>query len=341
MRVAMYYKNNDIRVEEMPTPQIGQGEVLLKSLACGICGSDVMEWYRAHKAPLVLGHEATGEIVEIGENVKRFKKGDRVFVSHHVPCNTCHYCLNGNHTVCDTLRSTNFDPGGFAEYVRVPEINVDRGIFVLPDNMSLEDGTFIEPLACVVRGQRLARIEPGQTVVIIGSGMSGLLHILLARSLGAGKIIATDINEYRMEMARKFGADSVITAHDDLPSHLLRLNSNRLADRVIVTAGADSALNSALKSVDRGGTILFFAPGGPDTHLSVPFNDFWKNCITLLPTYGASPLDIEVAIELISSQRVPVQEMITHRLGLAETEHGFKLVTEAKESIKVVIEPHK
>jgi L-iditol 2-dehydrogenase len=341
MRVAMYYNNKDIRVEEMPTPQIGQGEILLKSLACGICGSDVMEWYRAHKAPLVLGHEATGEIVEIGKGVKRFKKGDRVFVSHHVPCNTCHYCLNGNHTVCDSLRSTNFDPGGFAEYVRVPEINVDRGVFVLPDNMSMEDGTFIEPLACVVRGQRLARIEPGQTVVIIGSGMSGLLHILLARSLGAGKIIATDISEYRLEMAKKFGANSVINAHDDLPSHLLKLNNNRLANRVIVTAGADSALNSALKSVDRGGTILFFAPGGPDTHLSVPFNDFWKNCITLLPTYGASPLDIEVAIELISSQRVPVQEMITHRLGLAETEQGFKLVNEAKESIKVVIEPHK
>jgi L-iditol 2-dehydrogenase len=341
MRVAMYYNNKDIRVEEMPTPQIGQGEILLKSLACGICGSDVMEWYRIHKAPLVLGHEATGEIVDVGEGVTRFKKGDRVLVSHHVPCNTCHYCLNGNHTVCDSLRSTNFDPGGFAEYVRVPAINVDRGVFVLPDNMTLEEGTFIEPLACVVRGQRLARIEPGQTVVIIGSGMSGLLHILLARSLGAGKIIATDISEYRMEMARKFGADSVITAHDDLPSHLLRLNSNRLADRVIVTAGADSALNSALQSVDRGGSILFFAPGGPNTHLSVPFNDFWKNCITLLPTYGASPLDIEVAIELISSQRVPVQEMITHRLGLAETEHGFKLVTEAKESIKVVIEPHK
>jgi L-iditol 2-dehydrogenase len=144
-----------------------------------------------------------------------------------------------------------------------------------------------------------------------------------------------------MEMARKFGADSVIAANDDLPSHLLKLNSNRLADRVIVTAGADSALDTALKSVDRGGTILFFAPGGPDTCLSVPFNEFWKNCITLMPTYGASPLDIEVAIELISSQRVPVEEMITHRLGLAEIEHGFKMVTEAKESIKVVIEPHR
>ncbi len=341
MRVAMYYNNSDIRVEEMPTPQIGRGEILFKSLACGICGSDVMEWFRIHKAPLVLGHEATGEIAEVGEDVKRFKKGDRVFVSHHIPCNTCHYCLNGNHTVCDTLRTTNFDPGGFAEYVRVPEINVDRGVFVLPDNMPLEDGTFIEPLACVVRGQRVARIEPGQTVVVIGSGMSGLLHILLARSLGAGKVIATDISEYRMEMARKFGADSVISAHDDLPSHLLKLNGNRLADCVIVTAGADSALDTALKSVDRAGTILFFAPGGPETKLSVPFNEFWKNCVTLVPTYGASPLDIEVAIELISSQRVPVQEMITHRLGLSEAVKGFKLVTEAKESVKVIIEPHK
>jgi L-iditol 2-dehydrogenase len=341
MRVAMYYNNKDVRLEEMPTPQIGPGEVLMKSLACGICGSDVMEWYRIHKAPLVLGHEATGEIVGVGEGVKRFKEGDRVFVSHHVPCNTCHYCLHGNHTVCDTLRTTNFDPGGFAEYVRVPEINVDRGVFILPDDLSLEDGTFIEPLACVVRGQRLARVEPGQTVVVIGSGISGLLHILLARASGAGKIIATDISEYRMEMAEKLGADSVISAHDDLPSHLLELNGNRLADRVIATTGAVPALNTAIKSVDRGGTVLFFAPGGPDVELPVPFNDFWKNCITLMPTYGASPVDIEVAIELLGSGRVPVQEMITHRLGLAETGRGFNLVTEAKESVKVIIEPHR
>jgi L-iditol 2-dehydrogenase len=337
----MYYNNKDVRLEEMPTPQIGPGEVLMKSLACGICGSDVMEWYRIHKAPLVLGHEATGEIVGVGEGVKRFKEGDRVFVSHHVPCNTCHYCLHGNHTVCDTLRTTNFDPGGFAEYVRVPEINVDRGVFILPDDLSLEDGTFIEPLACVVRGQRLARVEPGQTVVVIGSGISGLLHILLARASGAGKIIATDISEYRMEMAEKLGADSVISAHDDLPSHLLELNGNRLADRVIATTGAVPALNTAIKSVDRGGTVLFFAPGGPDVELPVPFNDFWKNCITLMPTYGASPVDIEVAIELLGSGRVPVQEMITHRLGLAETGRGFNLVTDAKESIKVIIEPHR
>ena len=193
----------------------------------------------------------------------------------------------------------------------------------------------------MVRGQRLARIEPGQTIVVIGSGISGLLHILLARASGAGKIIATDISEYRMEMAEKLGADSVISAHDDLPSRLLKLNGNRLADRVIATTGAVPALNTAIKSVDRGGTVLFFAPGGPDVELPVPFNDFWKNCITLMPTYGASPVDIEVAIELLGSGRVPVQEMITHRLGLAETGRGFNLVTDAKESVKVIIEPHR
>jgi L-iditol 2-dehydrogenase len=341
MRVAMYYNNKDVRLEEMPTPQIGPGEVLVKVLACGVCGSDVMEWYRINKAPLVLGHEATGEIVEVGGGVGQFKVGDRVFVSHHVPCNTCHYCLSGNHTVCDTLRSTNFDPGGFAEYIRVPSINVDRGVFLLPDNLSFEDGTLIEPLACVVRGQRLLNIESGHTVIVIGSGISGLLHILLAHATGAGKVIATDMNEYRLNMARKFGADLVIPADEDVPSHLLKLNENRLADRVIVCTGAIPALNTALQSVDCGGTVLFFAPTDPGVDLPIRFNDFWRNGITLTSTYGASPIDIVTAIELISTKRITVNEMITQRLGLADTGAGFQLVTDARESMKVIIEPHK
>lgn len=341
MRVAMYYNNKDVRLEEMPTPAIGSGELLVKVLACGVCGSDVMEWYRINKAPLVLGHEATGEIIEVGDDVWQFKVGDRVFVSHHVPCNTCHYCLNGNHTVCDTLRSTNFDPGGFAEYIRVPRINVDRGVFLLPDNLSFEDGTFIEPLACVVRGQRLAHVEPGHTVIVIGSGISGLLHILLARATGAVRVIATDINEYRLNMARKFGADFVVPADEDVPSHLLKLNGKRLADRVIVCTGALPALNTALRSVDRGGTVLFFAPTDPGIDLPIQFNDFWRNGLTLISTYGASPIDIATAIELISTRRIRVSEMITQRLGLADTGVGFQLVADARESIKVVIEPHR
>ena len=341
MRVAMYYHNKDVRLEEIPIPQIGPGELLVKVLASGICGSDVMEWYRIKKAPRVLGHEITGEIVEVGKGVDRYKAGDRVFVSHHVPCNTCPYCLNGFHTLCDTLRTTNFDPGGFAEYLRVPRINVDRGVFLLPEKVSFEDGVFIEPLACVCRGQRLAGLKPGQTVLIIGSGISGVLHIALARASGAGRIIASDISEYRLKAAKRSGADEVLFAKEVRTSKLREINQGRLVDLVIVCAGSLSAYKHALETVDRGGTVLCFAPLEPGVDFVFPFFDFWNDGITLLSTYGGSPFDISTAIELIRARRLPLHEMITHRLPLAETGLGFQMVTEAKDSIKVIIEPHR
>jgi len=337
----MYYNNRDVRLEEIPTPKIGPGEILVKVIASGICGSDVMEWYRIRKAPLVLGHEIGGEIAEIGEGVGRYKIGDRVFVSHHIPCNTCHYCLMGYHTACETLHTTNYDPGGFAEYIRIPYLNVDRGVFLLPDELSYEDGVFIEPLACVVRGQRLANLQPGQSVLILGSGISGLLHLLLARTLGAGNIIATDISEYRLQMAREFGADAVIHAKEDIPARVRDINKGRLADLVVVCAGAPAAFTQALQSVDRGGTILCFATTEPGVALSVPINDFWRNEIKLMPSYGNSPLDATVAIELIRSGRVPVGKMITHRLSLEKAGLGFRLVAEGGNSLKVIIEPQR
>ncbi|HHT9135536.1 MAG TPA: zinc-dependent dehydrogenase [Candidatus Avalokitesvara rifleensis] len=341
MRVAIYYNNRDVRLGEMPTPKIGPGELLVKVLASGICGSDVMEWYRIKKAPLVLGHEITGEIAKVGEGIEQYKIGQRVFVSHHVPCNTCLYCTNGKHTACETLHTTNFYPGGFAEYIRVPPINVDRGVFLLPDEVSLDDGTFIEPLACVVRGQRLAGTMPGHTVLVMGSGISGILHIALARALEVGRIIATDMNEHRMKLAKKFGADVVAHAKEDIPALVRRVNENRLADLVIVCTGALPAFTQALQSVDRGGTVLFFAPTEPGVNLSVPVNDFWRNGITLMPSYGAAPMDLTVALNLIRTRRVPVHEMVTHRLGLAETGKGFQLVAGANESLKVIIEPQR
>ncbi len=341
MRVAMYYNNQDIRLEEMPTPTIGPGELLVKVVASGICGSDVMEWYRIKKAPRVLGHEIAGEIVQVGEEVKGCQVGDRVFVSHHVPCNTCHYCLNGHHTVCDTLRTTHFDPGGFAEYVRVPKINLDRGVFRLPEGISFDEGVFIEPLACVLRGLRLAKFRPGQSVLVIGSGISGMLHIAATRAFGAGRVIASDINEYRVGIAKRFGADESIEAKEVSPERIRELNRGHLVDLVIVCAGAISPYVQALHSVDRGGTVLCFAPLEPDLHFVFPFFDFWNDGITLMPTYGGAPIDISQAIELICAHRLPLKEMITHRLPLAQTGLGFKLVSEAKESIKVIIEPHR
>jgi L-iditol 2-dehydrogenase len=337
----MYYNNRDVRLEEIPLPVISDDEILVKVLASGICGSDVLEWYRIKKAPLVLGHEITGEIAEVGRNIKNYQVGNRVFVSHHIPCNTCHYCLSGNHTACETLHTTNYDPGGFSEYIRVPFLNVDKGVFPLPDEISYEDGTFIEPLACVIRGLETARLQAGQSVLILGSGISGLLHLLTARALGAGRVIATDISDYRLNAAGKLGADAVIPAGDDVPARLLELNDGKLADLVIVCTGAMSAFKQALKSVDRGGTVLFFAATGPNEELPVPVNEFWRNSITLLPSYGNSPADAVKAIALIRSGRVPVNRLITHRLSLAETGKGFELVAEAGESIKVIIEPQR
>ena len=342
MRVAMYYNNHDVRLEEIPTPQIGPGELLVRVEACGICGSDVMEWYRRDRVPLVLGHEIGGQIVAVGDEVERYKEGDRVSAAHHVPCNTCHYCLSGHHTICDTLHQTNFDPGGFAEYIRLPAINVDRGVFLLPDEVSYEEATFIEPLACVLRGQRLAHIQPGHSVLIIGSGIAGLLHVQLARALGAGRVIATDINDYRLEAAQQFGADAAIQAKEDLPIRLRQVNRCRLADLVIVCTGATSAIVQALQSVERGGTVLFFASTNPGVTIPISINDlFWRNDITLTTTYAGSPADYTAALELIQARRVHIHKMITHRLGLAEAGLGFQLVADAQNSIKVIIEPQR
>ncbi|MFC1950611.1 alcohol dehydrogenase catalytic domain-containing protein [Chloroflexota bacterium] len=342
MRIAMYYSNHDVRLEEMPTPQIGPGELLVRVETCGICGSDVMEWYRRDRVPLVLGHEIGGQIIAVGNGVEHYKEGDRISAAHHVPCNTCHYCLSGHHTVCDTLRQTNFDPGGFAEYIRLPAINVDCGVFLLPDEVSYEEATFIEPLACVIRGQRLGHMQSGQSVLVIGSGIAGLLHIHLAQTMGAECVVATDIINHRLEVARRLGADAAIHAKDDLPSRLRQVNQGRLADLVIVCTGTTSAIVQALQSVERGGTVLFFAPTNPSITIPISINDlFWRNDITLTTSYAGSPNDYTAALELIRARRVHIGEMITHRLGLAETGMGFKLVADAQNSIKVIIEPQR
>jgi len=342
VRVAMWYNNRDVRLEEMPIPKIGPGELLVRVIASGICGSDVMEWYRLDRAPLVLGHEIAGEIVRVGDGVERYQEGQRITAAHHVPCNTCHYCLSGHHTVCDTLRQTNFDPGGFVEYVRLPSVNVDCGVFPLPDGVSYEEATFVEPLACVLRGQRLAHMPSGGSVLVIGSGIAGLLHIQLARALGAGRVIATDINDYRLAAAERFGADAAFHADEDLPARLRWVNDGRLADTVILCTAAASAVAQAVQSVERGGTVLFFAPTEPGVAMPISINElFWRNEITLTSSYAGSPADYAAALELINARRVCPCEMVTHRLSLAETGVGFQLVADAKDSIKVIIEPQR
>jgi len=339
MRVAMYYNNRDVRLEELPVPKIGAGELLIRTRSSGICGSDLMEWYRIKKAPLVLGHEITGEVVEVGGGVQGFEIGDRVFSSHHVPCGECRYCLAGHQSVCDLLRTTHFDPGGFAEYIRVPEINVRLGTLRIPDTMTFDEGSFIEPLACVVRAQRFAGVGVGQTVLVIGSGISGLLHIQLARAQGAARIIATDISDYRFKAALRFGADAAIYGAEDVPGRLRDLNDDRLADRVIVCTGAMPGIQQAVRCIDRGGTLLFFAPTAAGVDVPIPLFDYWRDEINVVTSYAGSGDDLKESLQLIRDHKVHVADMVTHRLSLAEAGLGFQLTASGQDSIKVILDP--
>ncbi len=339
MRVAMYYNNRDVRLEELPVPKIGPGELLLRTRSSGICGSDLMEWYRVKKAPLVLGHEVTAEVVEVGDGVSEYKPGDRVFSTHHVPCGACRYCRSGHQSVCELLRTTNFEPGGFAEYIRVPKINVELGTLRIPDAMTFDEGSFIEPLACVARAQRFAKLAAGQTVLMIGSGISGLLHIQLARARGAARIIATDISEFRLNAARQFGADATIHGSADVPAKLKDLNNGRLADVVIVCTGALPAAHQATRSIDRGGTLLFFAPTAAGVDVPIPLFDFWRDEINVVTSYAGSGDDLKESLELIRDHKVRVADMVTHRLPLEETGAGFQLTASGQDSIKVIIDP--
>lgn len=326
MLAARYYNNNDIRIEELPVPKIAPGEILVKVRASGICGTDVMEWYRAKKPPRILGHEIAGEIVQSRSD--KYREGERIFVSHHVPCNNCKYCLAGNHTACDTLHEGNYDPGGYSEFIRVPKINVDYGVYLLPDHLSYEEATMIEPLACAIRALRLIDVRKGQTILILGSGVSGILNIQLARLNGA-MVVAADISGYRLNKAKEFGADEVIRADRAI---------NIKADRVIICTGAYKAVEQAFQSIDKKGIILLFAI--PDRDIAVPIPDFWRNEITLTSSYGAAPIDLEEALKLIADKAINVKDMITHKLPLKQIQEGFRIVVEAKESLKVVLEPN-
>ena len=341
MRVAMYYRNDDVRLEVIPTPTIGVGEVLVRVAASGICGSDVMEWYRSRTAPRVLGHEVTGEIAALGQGVSRFQLGERVVFTHHVPCNDCRRCLRGQHTLCDTLHSTSFEPGGFAEYVRVPKINVDKGgVILLPEGISFEVGTFVEPLGCVVRGLRRIGLQPSDSVLIVGSGLAGLLNIRLARILGAGCIAATDVQPFRLQAALNSGAEAAVDARaQNVVERLLAVNDGNKFDHVIVCTAASDAFPQAFGAVGPGGIVLLYAFSMPGSSTPLDLHEYFRKSITLRSTYGASPTDLQQAVKLLRFGRVKVDDLITHRLSLAEIGLGFSLVESGAESLKVIIEP--
>lgn len=336
MKVALWYNNQDIRIEEVPTPRTGPDEMLVKVISCGICGSDIVEWYRLPRAPLVQGHEIGAEVVEVGQSVKKFNPADRVFIAPKVPCMQCDYCKNEHYPVCTNIKERL--PGGFAEYVLVPKTLVENGAYRLPDTISYDQSTFIEPLACVVRAQRLAGVQQGQTVMVFGCGMSGLLHVKLAKAKNC-QVIATDVNVRRLKLAAGLGADITLDAAENVVERLVAANDQK-ADVVIVCTSAVSAVDQAWQCADKGGVIVFFAVPGPDKRITLPINDFWTKEIQILTSYYCGPPDIVDAIELIETGAIKVDDMITHKLPLKDITRGFQLVLDGKESIKVIIKPN-
>ena len=336
MKVSVWYNNEDIRIQEVPKPEPGPGEILIKVVACGICGSDIVEWYRLPRAPLVQGHEIGAEVAKVGKKVTKYRPGDRVFVAPKVPCMKCDYCNSGHYPVCTNVKERL--PGGFAEYVVVPQYLVENGTYLLPDQITYDQSTFIEPLACVIRAQHLAGVSRNQTVMVMGSGMSGLLHVKLAKTKHC-RVIATDISRKKLEFAAKMGADITLDAAENIPQQLIAEKIG-MADVVILCTSAIEAVDQTWQCVDKGGVIVFFAVPHPDVKVSIPINYFWTRETRIITSYYCGPPDINTAIKLIETKKIMVEDMITRRLPLQDVAEGFQMVMAGKESLKVIIHPN-
>jgi L-iditol 2-dehydrogenase len=338
MKVAMYYSLDDVRIEEKPTPEIGPEEILVEMKACGICGSDLMEWYLENRAPLVLGHEPAGIVVKTGDKVENFKLGERVFVHHHVPCLTCHYCLQGDYTMCKKFGQTHIHPGGFAEYFKVPAPNLQTDTLKIPDEVSFEEATLIEPVACCVRALTKCKVQSGDTVVVIGAGPSGIIHTTLSRSLGASQIVVSDLVNYRLEAARRFGADFAINPRSEsLVKKVEEVTNGMGADIVVVTAPNIKAFSEGIDVCRKGGTVCLFAPTSPNEYMRVSPHKLFFSEIKIIPSYSASHIETRTALKLINSGRIKAKELITHRFPLNRIEDAFKTAAKSKECLKVVV----
>ena len=338
MKAAKLYDFDDIRIEDIELPELGPRDALVKIRACGICSGDVMPWYIRRKAPLVLGHEPSGVIVKLGSDANNFREGDRVFIHHHAPCFECRHCMRGNFSMCQTWRKSQIVPGGIAEYVKVPELNLQHDTLKLPDNISFEDGTLIEPTACVVKGLKRARVGKDDIVLVIGLGMMGQMNIILAKYYGADLVIGADMVEYRLEKAKKFGADFVIdVSKENLQDAVGNYTNGSMADVVIVGPGSVEAMKSGIECAGKGSTVLFFTPTPEDDALEINPHHLYFNEISLVSSYSCGPTNTREAMGIIEKQIISADKLITHRFPVDRTLEGFRTTAAAKDSLKTII----
>lgn len=336
-KVAIYYSLEDIRIEEAQIPKIASDEILVKMKACGICGSDLMEWYIKNRAPLVLGHEPSGVVAKVGDKVTNFKLDDRVFVHHHVACMTCHYCIKGAFTMCDKFKRTHIEPGGFSEYFKVPSSNL-MDTLKIPEELSFEVATLIEPVACCIRALNKCGIQQEDSIVIIGAGVSGLIHEMLLKNLGVEQIIISDLINFRLNVAKKLGANLVLNpAKEDIKERVKDATGGRGADVVIVTSPSIDAIKSGIDTCSKGGTLCIYAPPSPTERLPINLNNLFFSEIRIICSYSASHIETRNALRMLQSNKIRAKDIITHCFPLSESLKAYNTASTNKESLKVVV----
>ncbi len=337
-RALIFRGPGDLKFEDIPLPAPGAGEVLLRVTACGLCPGEIMDWYLARKAPVPLGHEAVGEVVETGSGVG-YRPGDRIFVHHHAPCLSCRACRRGDHVHCPTWRARRLVPGGLATYALAQAQAVAADTLPLPPDLSDDAATFIEPLACVVKSVERARIRSGDRVLVIGTGVMGLLHLLVLRARAKpSMVMAADLVPFRLEAASRY-ADLVLdVARRPLDEAVREATGGEGADVAIVGPGTVEALEAGRRSLAPGGTVLVFTPTPPDEAWPLPVHDVFFKEVTIVPSYSAGPDHTREALDLLVGG-LPVESLITHRLALADAAAGYELVRAAGPALKVIIRP--
>ena len=335
MRAAVF-REGSLSVEQWPRPGMRAGDLLLRVRGCGLCGSDIAKLVAGPSPrPLVLGHEVVGDVIDLGPGVSGFAVGDRAVAAHHVPCGACHYCRRGSASMCRAFKSSHLDPGGFAEYVRVPADNVRHATFRLPASVDDEAASFVEPLACCHRAVRRAGAEAGDTCVVVGLGSIGCLFVQLLTRTGAA-VVGVDRLTDRAELAKRFGAAAGATP--ETASTVTReLSDGRGADHVVITGGGGAVLGWAAEIVRDGGSIHYFAGGAGDA-LPRPLQTLYHRELTITSTYSSSPADLAAAFDLIVTGQVSVNGLISHRLPLERIGEGVDLMRR-HQAVKVFVTP--
>jgi L-iditol 2-dehydrogenase len=327
-------------VRDVPVPRLQPGEVLIKLAAAGICGTDIEKVHGAYGPGGILGHEVSGTIASVGEGVTNLGEMDRVIAHHHVPCYSCHYCQQGDYTMCDLFRKTNFDPCGLAEYFRVPESNVTRGgVMRLPKEASFEEGSMIEPTACCVRALDKAEVHPGDKVLVVGLGPTGLIQIQLLRKMGAATIIGADILPHRLEMAAKMGANETVDSSTESISERVMKSTRIGADLAVVSTGNQRAIPPALASVRKGGRLLVFGAPARGATIELDVADLFSRQVSIVTSYSCIESDIHRALGLLAKGEIDLLSMVTGRFGLRDAPKALEHARTSRTSIKTIISP--